>query len=265
MNKTTLALVKGTGLLLSLVALAPAARADAIQTISTPTLSAATFNTDFSPLDTAVLSPFRFAGATTDSGLIESQVFQGKAGTPEAGLFAYAYQVTANPSDGSGLPNHVDSASFQFNATPIGTDLTGAGHNSFGYVISNGQIGGLSLPGTQTPTTLSWEPSSSVGFIRAQFVDPATGSGPLASSSNSSTFVVLSTQAPLPLSGNAPPTTVNVGGGAATTTVPVAYSTGTGTIEPIPVPEPATLLAWVGMASAVVMVRRIRKTRVALV
>jgi hypothetical protein len=57
---------------------------------------------------------------------------------------------------------------------------------------------------------------------------------------------------------------VNVGGAAATTTIPVAYTTTPGTISPIPVPEPATWLAWSGMAAAVALVRRIRKSRVAL-
>ncbi len=257
MNKITLALVLGTGLTLSL---AGRVHADAIQTIATPTLSAATFNQDFTAIDNPVLSPFQFSGATSPSGMVQSQVFEGNAGTPYAGLFAYGYQIQVTASDGSGVPNHVDSASLQFNATPIGTNLTGAGANSFGYVISNGQIGGLSLSGSMAPTTLSWQPDQSTGFIRAQYVDPSTQTGPLTAGTNSATFVVMSTQSPLLVNG-APPTTVNVGGGAATTTVPVAYSTSPGTIEPIPVPEPATILAWTGMAGCFLLVRHFRKAR----
>ncbi|MCA1686958.1 MAG: hypothetical protein LC745_13505, partial [Planctomycetia bacterium] len=154
MNKITLALALGTGL-----SLAPAGRAhaDAIQTFNTPSLSAATFNKDFTPYNTAVLSPYQFDGATAPSGQIESQVFKGNDNTTYAGTYAYAYQVSANPSDGNPTPSVVDSTAFQFNATPVGSDLTGAGKNSFGYVIQNGQVGGLNLSGSQVPSTLSWQ------------------------------------------------------------------------------------------------------------
>lgn len=254
MNKFTLALVLGTGLTASLASPVPQARASSIQTISTPTLSASTFNQDFTPFNAAVLSPFRFAGATSDSGLIESQVFQGQG--KYAGTYAYAYQVQANPSDGSSQPLHVDSTSFLFNATPIGSDLTGAGKSSYGYVITNGQVGGLNLAGSQAPTNLSWQPDQTTGVIRAQYVDAAGQLPPLSAGSTSATFVLLSTQMP----SNVKPS-VNVGGAAATTTVPVAYSTTAGTIEPIPVPEPATFIAWAGMIGGAAMVRRIRRSR----
>ncbi len=261
MNKTTLtlALTLGTGLALSPAA--PSARADAIQTIATPTLSAATFNADFAPVNAAELSPFQFSGATSPSGSIQSQVFQGVAGTPEAGKFAYAYQVQVNPTDGSGMPNHVDSASLQFNATPEASSLTPAAAKSYGYVIDGGQVGGLSLSGAQAPTSLSWQPfkDAGVGYIRAQFVDPASQSGTLPAGTNSATFVVLTSTPPLPLT--AKPTTVNVGGGSATTTVPVAYSASLGAVLPIPSPEPATLLSWGGMVAAVGLGLRFRKAR----
>jgi len=81
----------------------------------------------------------------------------------------------------------------------------------------------------------------------------------LNSGSNSATFVLISKQAPEDVKPS-----VNVGGAAATTTVPVAYSTSQGTISAIPVPEPATLLAWAGMAGAAGLVRRIRKNRPAV-
>jgi hypothetical protein len=41
------------------------------------------------------------------------------------------------------------------------------------------------------------------------------------------------------------------------------YAPQNGVIAPIPVPEPATFLAWAGMAGAVALVRRVRKNRVA--
>lgn len=261
MNKITLALALGTGLALSPAL--PSARADAIQPIATPTLSAATFNADFAPVNSAEVSPFQFSGATGPSGDIQSQVFQGLAGTPEAGKFAYAYQVQVNPSDGSGMPNHVDSASLQFNATPEASSLAGSGQ-SYGYVITGGQVGGLGASGAQAPASLSWQPfkDAGVGYIRAQFVDPASQNGTLPAGTSSATFVVLTGTPPLPL--NSTPTTVNVGGGSATTTVPVAYSASVGAVLPIPSPEPATLLSWGGMIGAVALGLRFRKARLAV-
>ena len=256
MNKITLALVVGAGLVLGLTG--PRAQASTIQTIDTPTLSASTFNSLFTPYNNAILSPFQFDGTSSSSGLIQSQVFQGTGAA--AGLYAYAYQVAVNPqTDSSGVPVHVDSTSFMFNSTPLGTNFASGGQTAYGYVIPNGQVGGLNLSGTQTPTSLSWEAAGSTGFIRAQYVDPASQSSALAAGTNSATFVLISNQLP---STTTP--SVNVGGAAATTTIPVAYTTTPGTISPIPVPEPATWLAWSGMAAAVALVRRIRKSRVAL-
>lgn len=263
MNKTTLALALGTGLALGLAtgprahAAATTTSGDLIQTLDTQTLSANDFNSLFTPYNTAILSPFTFSGAPADahSGLIESQVFQGTGKAD--GLYAYAYQVAVgNTPDSTGLPPHVDSTSFTFNATPMGTDLTNSGKTSYGYVVKDGQVGGLNLPGTQSPTTLSWQPAGTTGFIRAQYVDPATQTSPLNAGTNSATFVLITNQLP---SSTTP--SVNVGGAAATTTVPVAYSASGGTISPVPVPEPATFLAWSGMAAAVALVRRFRKAR----
>lgn len=256
MNKITLALV-GAGLVLGLAG--PRAQASTIQTIDTPTLSASTFNSLFQPYNNAILSPFQFDGTSSSSGLIQSQVFQGTGAA--SGLYAYAYQVAVNPqTDSSGIPVHVDSASFKYNSTPLGTNFASGGQTAYGYIIPNGQVGGLNLSGTQAPTSLSWEPAGSTGFIRAQYVAPATQSSSLGAGTNSATFVLISNELP---STTTP--SVNVGGAAATTTIPVAYTTAPGSISPIPVPEPATWLAWSGMAAAVALVRRIRKSRVALV
>src|SRR5262249_32143031 len=152
------------------------------------------FNALFTPVNTAILSPFTFSGASSPSGQIESQVFQGTGAA--AGLYAYAYQVAVSTTpDGTGLAPHVVSTSFAFNATPMGTDLTGAGKTAFGYVLSDGgKVGGLDLSGTQTPTTLSWQPASTTGFIRTQYVDPASQTSPLNAGANSATFVLISNQ-----------------------------------------------------------------------
>ncbi|MFO0909323.1 MAG: hypothetical protein U0794_13390 [Isosphaeraceae bacterium] len=260
MKKIALALIVGTGLALGAApkvhAAASSSTGTIIQTLNTPELSAAKFKSLFEPYNTAILSPFRFDGSTTDSGLIQSQVFKGTGAAD--GLYAYAYQVAVNSASGSsGVPAHVDSTSFKFNATPIGTDFAG-GQKSYGYVIKDGVVGGLNLPGTQSPTTLSWQPAGSTGFIRAQYVDPVSQTGPLDAGVNSATFVLISNQLPADVRPS-----VNVGGAAATTTIPVAYTTQTGDIAPIPVPEPATWLAWSGMAAAVAFVARVRKARVA--
>lgn len=259
MNKITLALVLGTGLTLGLFA--PSARASDIQTLATKDISSDTFNSLFQPYNTAILSPFRFDGSTADSGLIESQVFKG---TGQAqGLYAYAYQVAVNPAkDGGGEPVHVDSLSFKFGGNALGADLTGAGTPAYAYVVMNDKnsspVGGLTLTGTQVPSSLSLEPGQTTGFVRAQYVnpdgDPSTKA--LAAGANSATFVLLTKQLPATVTPS-----VNVGGGSATTTVPVAYNATTGTIEPVPVPEPATLFAWAGMAGAVALVRRVRRNR----
>ncbi|MGE3821379.1 MAG: hypothetical protein AB7I30_18365 [Isosphaeraceae bacterium] len=264
MNKTTLALVLGTGLTLGLVT--PSAQGAAtnaatteklIQTLNTAELSAGQFNGLFTQYNNAILSPFRFDGTPGESGLIQSQVFKG-TGAAE-GLFAYAYQVTVNDmKDDGGEQVHVDSTSFKFNATPMTTNF--AGPDAQAYVVKDAQLGGLNLAGSKAPTTLSWQPGQTTGVVRAQYVDPASQTTALDSAANGATFVLISSQLP----SDAKPS-VNVGGAAATTTIPVAYSTQTGTFEPIPVPEPATILAWSGMVAAVALVRRVRKARLAAV
>jgi hypothetical protein len=257
MNRTALALLLGTGLSLALVAAPRRAEAASIQTIDTQTLSVDTFNANFVPYNTATLSPFRFDGSSTDSGLVESQVFKG-IGSSE-GVYAYAYQIAVNPTTANGEPVHVDSLSTTFGATPLGSDLNNSGQTAYGYVIKNGQVGGLNLSGTQVPSSLSWQPGQTTGFIRAQYVDPASQTQSLAAGANSATFVLLSTQAPADVQ-----PTVNIGGAAATTTNPVAYTAAGGTITPIPAPEPASVLAWAGMGAALLVVRRYRKARVAV-
>jgi hypothetical protein len=258
MNRLTRHLVLGTTLALSLTLATTAARAASISTLSTENISATQFNNLFAPLNTAILSPFEFAGSSSTSGMVESQVFQGSGAA--AGLYAYAYQVAANPTtDGTGSPVHVDSLSFAFNGTSLGTNLTGAANPAYAYVITNGQVGGLNLSGTQTPTSLSWQPGQTTGFIRAEYVDPTTQTNPINAGNNSATFVLISNQLPSSVQ-----PTVNVGGGSATTTVPVVYTTQPGTIEPVPVPEPASILAWGGLAGALVLLRRVRSAKAAV-
>jgi hypothetical protein len=255
MKKFALALAIGTGLA------APAAHAGpsptpspaTFQSLGTTGMDATTFNSLYAPVNTAVLSPFKFADSSNDSGMIESQVFKYTGSTSDGNpLYAYAYQVAVNPTPSGGDPAHVDSISFKFNAT----GLDGTPGSNFGYMISGGHVGGLDLAGTQTPTSLTFQPDASNGYIRAQYVDPVNGVGPVGAGSNSATFVLLSKQAPATTM-----PTVNVGGPEATVSLQKAYVPQAGNIEPTPAPEPATYLVWAGVLGALAVVRRTRKAR----
>jgi hypothetical protein len=243
-----------------------AAEADPIvQSLSPTNLSASTFASDFQPIagSPAQMSDIQFQGSGA-SGVMESQVFQGTGA--ESGLYAYAYQiaVNANGVTSTGDPAHVDSASFHFNATPVATDLTNSGHNALSYIVTDGQVGGLTLP-TQTgpgntfqvPNELSWQSQANSGVLRAKFEDAATGAPTLTAGANSATFVVISTQ---------PPTQVfaNLQSADPQTNLPSVYAPTPGSTQPIPIPEPTTVLAWAGMAGAVALVRRVRKQRAAI-
>ena len=259
MNKITLALVLGTGLTLGLGA--PKAQAAAItplyQTLSNRDISSATFNSTFTPVTDSLTSNFSFDGVTGAAGQVQSQVFKGTGAA--AGVFAYAYQVAVNNvKDASGNPVTVDSAAFKFNSTPLATDLTNAGSKTYSYIVRDGQVGGLNLPGTQAPTNLSWSPGQTTGAIRAMYADPTSQTSPLNAGATSATFVLLSNQDPAAVKPS-----VNIGSTVATVGAPQVYTTNTGDIAPIPVPEPATWLAWSGMVAAVAMVRQFRKARVA--
>lgn len=289
MNKLSLALALGTGLTLGAAPAAlasssgtttatvtstasagstttsptPTAVVPSIQTLSAGGMSADTFNALFKPDTTAQTSTIDFNGAP-NSGTLTSQVFAGgKAGGVDAtGLYAYAYQVAVNNvTNAQGEPTHVDGASWQFNATPSGTNLTGAGTN-YAYTIKDGAVGGLAAPtggsAAVAPANLSWQAGTSIGSIRATYVDPTTNSGPLTPGETSATFVVLSTQPPASNFQYAGVLSSNP-----QTSAPAVYSPSAGKISPIPSPEPATMLAWAGMIGAAALARRTRKARLA--
>jgi hypothetical protein len=264
MNKLTPAFVLGAGLAFALAT--PNVQADPIiQTINPTAMTAAQFNSLFQPISSAPVMTstydlYGYSGAP-ETGIVQSQVFQGTGAA--AGSYAYAYQigVNANATSSNGVPAHIDSASFVFNGTPVGTDFTNSGNPSYGYVIKDAQIGGLNLPQAapggviQAPSTLSWQPGANIGVIRAQYVDPNLSAPPLNPGANSATFVLISTQ---------PFTTQPVNLGSSVPTVgglTSVYAAEGGQIQPIPIPEPSTLLAWAGMAGAVALVRQVRKNR----
>ncbi|MFI5458833.1 MAG: hypothetical protein ACHRXM_25680 [Isosphaerales bacterium] len=259
MFKITRALALGAGLVLSVAA--PNAQADPlVQTLTPAEMSAAQFNSLFTPITTVLTSNYGFLN-TPNAGVVESQVFAGTG--PEAGLYAYAYQFSVNNvTDKSGNPPAgVNSASMLFNATPVGSDLIPPGTLTFGYVITNGQVGGLNLPQAapgsvvQTPSSIAWVPSQSgtAGTLTFQYLNPTTNTGPLAAGATSGTIVELSVN-PFTLQfvslQNPEPQTIN----------PKAYAPADGSLPiAVPVPEPATILAWTGVIAGLAVRYRFRR------
>jgi hypothetical protein len=259
MNKFTYAITLGAGLVLSLAAPTVQA-APIVQSLTTANLSASQFDSLFTPVTTVLSQNYSFENTGT-AGVVQSQVFQGTGA--DQGLFAYAYQFKVNNATDvtTGEATSVNSASMLFNATPVAANLTGSGSSPSpsAYVITSGAIGSLSAPvagsgsGIQTPSQIVWQPGTTTGSLTFQYLNPTTGTGPLAAGATSGTIVVLSTQAfsqqnvfvslqnPEPQNG-----------------YPVAWSPTTGPIEEVPAPEPATVLAWGSVIAALAVGQRFR-------
>jgi hypothetical protein len=94
------------------------------------------------------------------------------------------------------------------------------------------------------------------GTLRANFVNTSTNVPPLGSGSDSATFVVLTNQPFSQAFVNVASNTPQTGG------LTSVYSAAGTVISPSPVPEPATILAWAGMAGAVALVRKVRRSRI---
>ena len=103
-------------------------------------MSASQFNSLFTPSTTVLSSNYDFMN-TPNAGVVESQVFTGTGAA--AGTYAYAYQFGVNNAMDTSIqqPTSVNSASMLFNATPVGTDFTHTGSNTYAYVVTNGQVG----------------------------------------------------------------------------------------------------------------------------
>ena len=258
MNKFTYAIALGAGLVLSLTA--PKVQADPIvQTLTPATISAAQFNTDFTPVTSVLSQPYAFIN-TNSAGVVESQVFQGKGAL--AGLYAYAYQFGVNnvTDTSTNQPTSVNSASMLFNATPLTTNQIVPGTTSATYVVTDGQVGQINVPqaapGTvvQTPASIAWLPGTSTGSLTFQFLNPSTNSSPLGAGATSGTVVVISNQ---PLTQQY----VSVQNPEPQTTYPKAFSPSGGPIEQVPAPEPATVLAWASVIAALAVGHRFRRAR----
>jgi hypothetical protein len=260
MNKFTYALALGAGLLLGLAA--PTVRADAIvQSLAPSTITAAEFNQDFTK-STGVLTNYYTFMNTPTSGVVESQVFQGTGAY--AGLTAYAYQFSVNDvNDNSGTPTSVNSASLQFDSTPVAVSLNGAASSSV-YVVTQGQVGSISAPqaasGTtvQVPASIAWQPGTTTGSLTFQYLDATSNSSPLLAGATGGTIVVITndktTTTPFVSIQNADPQTG----------YPQAYAPSGGSIDQIPAPEPATIIAWTSVVGALALVRRARRNRQAV-
>jgi hypothetical protein len=262
MNKFTFALALGAGLVLSLAV--PNAQADPIvQSLTTANLSASQFSSLFTP--TTGFAPltqnYSFLNTGT-AGTVTSEVFTGNQGTAAGGVYAYAYQFTVNSATDSttGEPASVNSTSMLFNATPVVSSFTGSAADT--YVITDGKIGSLAAPvaaagmGIQSPSTIAWQPGTSTGSLTFQYLNPATGAGPLASGATSATIVVLSTQPPSQQN-----VFVSLQNPEPQNGYPVVYSPTLGTIDQVAAPEPATILAWTSVVAALAVGHRYRRNR----
>jgi hypothetical protein len=260
MNKFTYALALGTGLVLSVAA--PSAQATPIvQSLTTADLSASQFNSLFT--QTAGMAPltqnYSFVNTGT-AGTVTSEVFTGNAGTAAGGVYAYAYQFTVNNATDTTTkePTSVNSTSMLFNATPVVSSFTGT--NAAAYVVTDGAVGSLGAPvaaagmGVQTPSTIAWQPGTSTGSLTFQYLNPATGTGPLAAGATSATIIVLSSQAPSQQN-----VFVSLQNPEPQNGYPVVWSPTTGTIDQVPAPEPATVLAWTSVIAALAVGHRVRR------
>lgn len=259
MNKFTFALALGAGLVLSLAA--PTVQAGSIvQALSPQTLSAAQFSQDFTASSPVLTNTYTFMNTPT-TGVVESQVFQGNANTPFSGLTAYAYQFGVNNvADSSGQPTSVNSASLQFNSTPVPVSMNG-GANSAVYVVTDGQVGQISIPQAapgstvQVPASIAWQPGTSTGSLTFQYLDATANTGPLQAGATGGTIVVITndskTTQPFVSLQNADPQTG----------YPQAYAPTGGTIDQVPAPEPATIIGWTGVLGALALVHRARRNR----
>jgi hypothetical protein len=259
MNKFSFALALGAGLVLSLAT--PTVHADAIvQSLTPGTMTSAQFNSLFTPT-TGVLTDNYTLMNTPTTGLVESQVFKGTGAA--AGLTAYAYQFDVNNvSDNHGQPTSVNSASMTFNSTPQPANL-GTGSTSAVFNVTDGPAGGISAsaaaPGysIQTPSSIAWQPGTATGSLTFQYLDPTSNTGPLEAGAKSGTIVVIT---------NASSTTtpfVSIQNANPQTGYPQAYAPTGGPIQEVPAPEPATLIGWAGVISAIALAHRVRRKRLA--
>ncbi len=256
MNKFTYALALGAGLVLSLAA--PNAQADPlVQSLTTGDISAATFNSLFTPTTTVLSQNYSFEDIA-NAGTVSSQVFAGTGTAQGVNAYVYQFSVTKGNDSSTGEPTSVNSTSMLFNATPVLASFTGS--PAAAYAVTDGAVGGLSAPvgapgmGVQTPSTIAWQPGTSTGSLTFQYLNPTSGAGPLAAGATSAEIVVLSTQ---PFSQQH--VFVSLQNPEPQNGYPVAWSPTAGSIDQVAAPEPATVLAWTTVIAALAVGRRFRR------
>ena len=247
MNKFMLAFALGTGLTLSLAA--PTVHADPmIQTLSPDTVSPATFNSLFQPVDNApVLSqPFMLANAGGNgqtAGTINSRCSRAPATPPASTPTPTRSRSCRRRSTATtSAPMHVDGTSFLFNGNPISTSVLGPN-----VVVVPGQRRHGRRPdpaGQRHRSRLALLPGQRHGnqhdrLAAGQLRRPGNEVPPLNPGDNSATFVVLSNQ-------TFSQSFVNVTELDAPDRRADAVYAPDGTVFPSPVPEPSTILAWAG-------------------
>ena len=235
MNKFTYALALGAGLVLSLAA--PNAQADPIVQTLTPTdMSAAQFNSLFTPSDDRVDTEL-YAFMNTQHGGC-----RGVAGVHGHGRGRRLVCLRL-PVRRQQRQRYVDQSADQRQQRvdavqrDAGSSTNFTGTNAAAYVVTDGQVGGINVPqaaaGTvvQTPSSIAWLPGTTTGSLTFQYLNPTTSTGPLAAGATSGTIVVISTQ----------PFTqqifVSLQNPEPQNAYPKAYSPTGGTIEQVPAPS----------------------------
>ena len=190
MNKFTYALALGAGLVLSLAA--PNAQADPIvQSLTTADMSASQFNSLFTPTPgiAALTQNYSFINTGT-AGTVTSQVFTGTGAA--TGVYAYAYQFTVNNATDSTTEGtdqrqqHIDAVQ-----RDPGCHRASRARMPRPMWSRDGAVGSLAMPaggsgmGVQSPSTIAWQPGTSTGSLTFQYLNPTTGTGPLAAGATS--------------------------------------------------------------------------------
>ena len=127
--------------------------------------------------------------------------------------------------------------------------------------MTDGPVGQISAaaaaPGytIQTPSTIAWQPGTATGSLTFQYLNATSNSGPLEAGAKSGTIVVITNQ------GSTTMPFVSIQNADPQTGYPQAYAPTGGTIAEVPAPEPATMIGWAGVISAIALAHRVRRQR----
>ena len=263
MNKFTYAIALGAGLVLSLAA--PNVQADPIvQSLTTADMSAAQFNSLFTPVNDR-LDRNNYSFMNTGHGGC-----RGVAGVSgnRCGRRLVCLRVPVRREqrhryiDRSTDQRQQRVDAVQRDAGCHEPDQVVPGTNLrhlCGHRRSNRpdqRAAGCSRHGVQTPSSIAWLPGTTTGSLTFQYLNPTTGTAHRSrAGATSGTIVVISTQ-PLAAASIREPAKPGAADG-----YPVACSPTAGPIEQVPAPEPATVLAWASVIAALAVGHRFRRAR----